>query len=69
LLTFPLGLTDAMVMAPPAFLRLPPLLVPSPVWRLVWLTVRSTRFLGFGMRFYPFPRLGLLLQLLFRSEA
>jgi hypothetical protein len=40
-------------MAPPASVRLAPLLVPSPVWRLVWLMVRSTRFLDFGTRFYP----------------
>lgn len=69
LLTFPLGLTEAMVIAPPASVRLAPLLVPSPVWRLVWLMVRSTRFLDFGTRFYPYRRLCLLPQLLFRGEA
>src|SRR5688572_14403998 len=46
--TFPLGLTEEMVMAPPEPVRPPPLLVADPVRLVALLTVRSTTFLGFG---------------------
>src|SRR5215208_3537814 len=47
--TLPLGLTESMVMVPPAEPpRLPSLLVPDPVRLVALLTVRSTTFLGFG---------------------
>src|SRR5688572_24572537 len=48
LLTFPLGLTEEMVMAPPEPLGPPLLLVLDPVRLVALLTVRSTTFLGFG---------------------
>jgi hypothetical protein len=46
--TFPLGLTEEMVMAPPEPLGPPLLLVLDPVRLVALLTVRSTTFLGFG---------------------
>src|SRR5215217_6297851 len=46
--TFPLGLTEEMVMAPPEPLDPPLLLVADPVRLVALLTVRSTAFLGFG---------------------
>jgi hypothetical protein len=71
LLTFPLGLTEVMVMVPPE--PVPPapflLLVPAPVRLVALLTVRSTTFLGFGTHFSPSSQLVLPLQLLFRCEA
>jgi hypothetical protein len=51
--TFPLGLTEAMMIAPSEPPRLLPLLVPDPVRLVAWLTVRSTTFLGLGTRFSP----------------
>jgi hypothetical protein len=47
--TFPLGLTEEMVMVPPPEpVRPPPLLVSDPVRLVALLTVRSTTFFGFG---------------------
>src|SRR5829696_5823743 len=54
LLTFPLGLTEAMVIAFPEPLRPLLLLVPEPVWLLDLCTVRSTTFLGLGTRGSPY---------------
>jgi hypothetical protein len=48
LLTFPLGLTEAMVIAFPEPLRPLLLLLSEPVWLLDVCTVRSTTFLGLG---------------------
>src|SRR5215204_1066296 len=52
--TFPLGLTEAMVIAPPEPVRPPPLLVADPVRLVALLTVRSTTFLGFGTCVPPY---------------
>src|SRR5215207_4900274 len=46
--TFPLGLTEEMVMAPPEPVLPPPLLVLDPVRLVALLTVRSTTLFGFG---------------------
>src|SRR5829696_1917553 len=53
--TFPLGLTEAMVIALPEPARPPPLfLVPDPVRLVALLAVRSTTFLGFGTCVTPY---------------
>ena len=46
--TFPLGLTEAMVIAFPEPLRPLLLLAAEPVWLLDLCRVRSVTFLGFG---------------------
>jgi hypothetical protein len=53
--TFPLGLTEEMVMAPPEPLGPPLLLVLDPVRLVALLTVRFTTFLGFGTYDTPHP--------------
>src|SRR5215216_2842315 len=53
--TFPLGLTEAMVIAPPERPRpLPLFLVAEPVRLVDLLTVRFTTFLGFGTYDTPY---------------
>ena len=46
--TFPLGLTEAIVMAPREAVRSLLLLVADPVLLVALLTVRSTTLFGFG---------------------
>src|SRR5215207_1939991 len=52
--TLPLGLTEAMVIAPPEPVRPPPLLVPDPVRLVALLMDRFTTFLGFGTCVTPY---------------
>jgi hypothetical protein len=54
LATFPLGLTEAMVMEPPEPERPLPLLVADPVRLVALLTVRSTTLFGFGTYDTPY---------------
>jgi hypothetical protein len=69
LVTFPLGLTEEMMIAPP---EPPPLLlplVPDPVRLVAFCTLCSTAFLALACASLLLLGWGLLLQLLFRREG
>jgi hypothetical protein len=55
LLTFPLGLTELMLMAPLELVLTLPFLVPDPVRLVALCAICSITFLGFGTRFNSFP--------------